>query len=265
MDPTLTSSWISSLSNHPVKGVGGTVQNWMRNQFAANYAKGGWMAEAYAPTAGARVKASLRGNFGDIFGLQPAFEIKAGSPQHLRNLEAMKSAPGANIAKIDKAIAKVAKNSGKISGLGIASKAFGPVMWAGSIGMGVASAGPGFENKMQGAVRGTAYAVGWDVGSFVGGIAGAAVGGLPGVLIGKAAGGLLGAAAGEALVSPIINRANAAVERTRGRRRSELINSTEAFNTEKAYTMRQQSLSMMNRGQNVARSLMGKEASVIHQ
>lgn len=38
-----------------------------------------------------------------------------------------------------------------------------------------------------------------------------------------------------------------------------------ALNTERAYTMRQQSLAAMNRGMNTARNLLGREAELMHR
>lgn len=178
----------------------------------------------------------------------------------MRSLKGQAGMPGDK--EIDDIIAKKTKNY-KPS-LGIASKALTSVGFMLPAAIGVAT-GEGALGKSQGFTAGVANSVGFVAGSFTGRIVGAAIGTalMPG--LGSIIGGIAGGLIAESPINKGFEIAEKIVKRERKRRAFEWGQHNPAFDTQRAHTMRQQSLSMMNRGQNTARSLMGREAVALHQ
>jgi len=234
---------------------------WGRQQFAKSYARGGVASTLFAPSRKEMILSPWRRKYSE------------GSPEYvnrLRKLEAVTTDPKAKQG-IQKAIAEA--GSGKKS---LLRKGFGGVVGAGLTAAmvvypAVTEDGP-LNEKARAATKGVGGLVGWSVGSREGMGIGAAVGSYlgpigaaVGLVVGYVAGGLIGSGAGEAAADSITRIPDRMVDRERARRKLEWGNNITAFRTERAHTMRQQSLALMNRGQMSSRSLMGREAVFIHR
>jgi hypothetical protein len=158
------------------------------------------------------------------------------------------------------------RNAGKIAG---------PLLSVGMAGYAFASTEGGLGNKTFAA--GTelgASAVGWGAGlagAKIGGAIGSAFGPV-GTVVGGGIGLLAGALGGYTVASSAAysayDFADRMVEnqkRKRGLEWNEWAGQTQAFNTQRAVTMRQRSLEAMNRGMMNSRSLMGREAGFMHR
>lgn len=189
--------------------------------------------------------------------------------ERLRRLEAVTTDPTAR-KSIQESIKKA--SSGKAS---VLSRVGGGVLGVGLTGYMVAA--PALDqNKPQEMARAMTKGIvaqgGFVVGSKVGMGVGAVVGSyipVVGTAIGAAAGwlvgGIIGSVAGENATDALTRIPDRMVDAERSRRKLEWGNNINAFQTNRAATMRQQSLMAMNRGQMSARSLMGQEATFVHK
>jgi len=247
-----------------ISSMRGGFANFMQGQYASNFARGGIMAHAYGPTAQARRASVRQNNFGVLFGVG-GNRIEEGSARHIRNLREMADKPGADKNKINGIIEKFEKQAPKkFSVMGMAGKALGPGFAAAYTGFAAATGGQGAGNKLQGGIKGAAGMLGGEFGMYAGLMIGATIGGLPAVALGMIGGGIAGTLLAEGVTGATFDKMNEWADKGKNQRKLEWVQNSTAFNTQKAYTMRQQSLSMMNRGQNTARSLMGKEAVMLH-
>jgi len=228
-----------------------------RARFANSYAKGGFAATAFAPTRGEMMKAPWRK------------KSRQGSSQHLQNLKKLQQGnPGhegiaKSITKAEQGIAK-AGVLGKVAG----------VAFNGVFAVLPAFTTPGGVNEKARAVgAGITGLGGFAVGAKLGMGVGASIGAfipLPGMTaLGGAIGGLVGGFGAmigvEEAFHAVLGIPDRMVERERAKGRLNWINDSSAFQTQKAHTMRQQSLQSMNRGMTTSRSLLGREGVHLHQ
>lgn len=242
-------------------------------QFASSYARGGMAAYMFSP--GGRRPGGL------FFG-----GTTEGSTRHLSRLQKMKASGMYDDARIDKAIKsaeahnlKTKKSWGELSKLGKTGRVAGALtktgpmaVITGAVAAGVTEGSAG-DKATAGLAMGVGATVGWEVGSKAGMAAGAAVGSVVpvvGTAIGAAAGyiigGLAGAYVGEEGIHGIRNTMDANVKMVRKQREHRgWYGDTSAFDTQRAATMRQASLQMMNQGMMSARSALGHEGVMIHR
>jgi hypothetical protein len=244
--------------------------------FANNYAKGGMSSYMFSP--GGRRPGGL------FFG-----SAKEGGFRHLRRLEKMKRSGLYNPQKIQGIIDSYsAKTIGRSAntepgifnkiGNSVGGKAFKAA--SSTPGMmlisGVASAVTTEGSAGDKFTAGTASAasiIGWEAGSKVGLAAGAAIGSVVpvvgtaiGAVAGYLIGGISGAFAAEEGVHGVKGYMDKNVDAARRQKyASGWYGDTSAFNTQKASTMRQMSLQMMNSGMMSARSGLGHEGLQLHQ
>jgi hypothetical protein len=234
---------------------------WGRQAFAKSYARGGIAATVFAPSRKEMILSPWRKKFTE------------GSPeyvQRLRKLEAVTTDPRAKQG-IQKAIGQASSGKRSLVRGGLSGVAGAGLMAAMVLYPALTEEGPANE-KARAVTKGVGAMAGWAVGSKAGMGIGAAIGSyVPvvgtaiGAVVGYVAGGLIGSGAGEAVTDAITRVPDRMVDRERSRRKLEWGNNIAAFTTQRASTMRQQSLSLMNRGQMSARSLMGQEATFIHK
>jgi len=254
--------WFASNPHAPNPGIHGTMKwgahKFGRSAFPSAFARGGgYVSSAFAPTTKEALTAPWRKKH------------KVGSMEHIHNLRRMQ-AEKPNSKAIQRAITKAETSASK----------FGAGKLAASIGMGAAmvalpafmTPGSGLE-KARAAAGGVASIAGWEIGMRAGMGGGAAlgnfilpgVGGLIGGGVGAIAGGLAGAIGADAGFQALSRIPDRMVERERARRNLNWRGDTTAFMTQSAHTMRQQSLQAMNRGQQSARSMLGREGVMLHQ
>lgn len=256
---------------------------WGRNQFASNFAQGGIAAHAFSPG-----------------GRRPWGSARHGGGRYIQRLEAMKAAAPHLSAKYDKMIGEARdayggrgygrmvkdKKTGAMTykGPGRLSKIGGVVMpAAGAAFLAMPAFGEGsVADKVTNITANAAAMVGWEVGTKVGRLAGAKTGAAIGTAIlpglGTAAGAVVGGVAGwlgGGLAGSIVGEESVHAWRsgldhlaTIGRRQRKWegwYGDTSAFQTEKAVTMRQASLQMMNQGMMSARSGLGHEGIMVHR
>jgi hypothetical protein len=230
------------------------VHTMARSAFASSFARGGGLAPTmFAPS----VKEAF---------LTPwRTKHKIGSDAHIRNLEQM-LARDPDSEGLKKAIKKASSGFSKLGMLG-------RIGGAGLMGAFIAL--PAFITPGSGAEKARAVVgglAGWTLGAKAGMGLGAAIGSIvPGVgtAIGAVVGGLAGGIAGAIgfyegfqALSRIPDRM---VDRERARRKLDWVGDKRAFQTQRASTMRQQSMEMMNRGMMSARSMLGREGVMLHQ
>lgn len=250
---------------------------WGREAFANNYAKGGISSVFFAESPGGAWRASWRRHLGGT--------IEEGSAAHIYNLRRLQKMYPAN-----ENIAKSIANAEEKMMMKANMKALYPVRSAlsnvgskltGKVGGAVANvafiayaaySAPGdMGDKTRAAAVEAAGTAGFWAGSMIGSSAGAAIGqtwGPIGSAVGYGVGFLVGGLAGyfvaTAGAETGISSLDEKVRYIRNRRNLDWQRNTAAFNTERAYTMRQQSLAMMNRGMNSARSILGREGVLLH-
>ncbi len=243
------------------QGVAWDAHVWGRATFAKSYARGGFAATVFAPNRKEMLLSPWR------------FKHEEGSASYvnrLRKLESVTKDPWAKKG-IQKALADVEKGKSKTllrGGSGLLGAGLGAAFIAAPA---IMTNGPA-EERARAATKGVGSSIGWWAGAKVGMGIGAAVGSyVPvvgtaiGAAVGWIAGGIAGSGAGEAIADATTRIPDRMVERERSRRKLDWGNNTAAFQTQRAATMRQQSLGLMNRGQMSARSLMGREATFIHR
>lgn len=235
-----------------------SVHQFARSQWASSFAQGG----GFVPTAFAATGT-------DAFMSAMRRKHKVGSPEHIRNLEQMLAASPNNL-EIKSALEK-AKIAGT-SKLGMLGRVGG--LAAGSVfTMLPAFTTPGSgKEKARAVVSAGAGALAWTTGANFGMGTGAAIGSaIPGIgtaigaVVGYAVGGMAAALSVEGLVDAATRVPDRLVERERSRRKLDWVGDRSAFQTDKAATMRARSMEMMNRGMMSARSMLGREAVMLHQ
>jgi hypothetical protein len=233
------------------------AHTWGRQEFAKSFAKGGFAATAFAPTAKEAFISPWRR------------KALPGSRQYIANLEKLRGMYPRDM-RIKEAIETARKplKAPKV-GMGLGG---GALMGAMILAPAFMTEGP-LHEKARAVTSGIGMFAGWEVGSKVGMGAGAAAGTavLPGVgtaigaAVGYLAGGLAGGFAGEEVTDVLTRIPDRMVEKERSRRKFDWGMHTAAFQTQRAHTMRQQSLAAMNRGQMSARSLLGQESVFVHR
>lgn len=238
---------------------------WGRQQFAKSYARGGIASTMFAPTRKEMMLSPWRKKYME------------GSKGYIARLDKLQKLHP-NDPGIDAAI-KAGKKArpARLGGFGtVGGFAFGAYYMA----------EPAFStkgdavDKARAVGTGAAGYVGWEVGSKVGLKAGAgigatvgsyipvvgtAIGAAVGAIVGYVGGGLVGSGIGEKIHDTALAIPDRMVERERNRRKLNWGNNTAAFSTQRAATMRQQSLALMNRGAMSSRSLLGQEAVFVHR
>ena len=250
---------VNNLSNK-LSGYGNTLGQWGRGRFASNYAQGGLASYVFSPGCNL-----------------PWGSVAEGSDEFFTRLKAMKKAMPQASGRIDKVMEKAGKTGG-ISGLGVLGGAVG----AGFMIAPMFTAGGSLANRAWATGANAANYAGFSVGSSLGANSGMAIGAaigssiLPG--LGTAAGGVIGAVGGwvagglglSTLAEGGVNAArryvdNKAVVGKRQRTFSGWGGNTAALTTQKASTMRQMSLQLMNQGLMSARSGLGHEGVMFHR
>ena len=271
MEDFANSSWLakSASRNTGIPGAiaGGfrdlseSVHEWGRGQFASSYARGGLARTAFGPSTGDILRSPFRK------------ELTEGSPRHIANLKRLAKLDPEN-KNILKALKSAESSSGAASSMlkRVGGKALG---WglAGAFALSPMFTTPGGVDKKLRATAGEIGATaGFAVGAKVGSVAGAAFAGAisGGILapVGFVVGGLLGGFAGDEIGRAVprigFQFADKLVASERQKRHLNWVNDATAFRTRKAATMRQQSLSAMNRGMMASRSVLGREAAFAH-
>lgn len=233
------------------------AHTWGRQEFAKSFARGGFAATAFAPTAKEAFISPWRR------------KAAPGSQRYIENLEKLQKLYPQNMNIRGAAEAARSPVKAPKVGMGLGG---GALMGAMVLAPAFMTEGP-IREKARAVTSGIGMFAGWEVGSKVGMATGAAIGTavLPGVgtaigaVVGYVAGGLTGSFAGEEVTDALTRVPDRMVERERSRRKFDWGMHTAAFQTQRAHTMRQQSLAAMNRGQMSARSLLGQEAVFIHR
>ena len=251
--------WFSENPHNP--GIRGDLMweshTWARQNFASSFARNGFAATAFAPTAGEAFKSAFRPT------------IKKGSERHISNLMRLQNQYPDN-PDIQSAIQK-AKMSGTVKS-SLTKRVLGKSLGIGMVGLPMFLTEGSLQDKARATAGGVAGLAGWSVGSKVGMGTGAAIGSMIpvvgtgiGAAIGWVAGGFLGAIGADEGFQSLTRIPDRMVERERGKRKLDWVQDTSAFMTEGAHTMRQRSVQAMNRGLMNSRSLLGKEAVMIHR
>lgn len=230
----------------------GGLMTWGRGMFARNFAEGGFASRVFSPG-----------------GVRPWGRARAGGTRYRQNLMAMKAASPRHTKKIDKLLAAEPKRAagsilGGVGRVGLAGAflAMPAIMTEGTAG-----------DRATAMVAGAVGWGGWEIGSKAGMAAGASIGSVVPVLgtaIGAVAGYLAGGFAGSIGAEKLVYGVKGEMDRiaAEGKRRRTFTGwygDTAAFDTQKAATMRQMSLQMMNQGMMTARSGLGHEGVMMHR
>lgn len=236
------------------------IGGWGRSVFANNFAEGG-LASYMFPMKDYQVKRGFLG-----------MKAAPGSKAYNQNLQAL--IDRGSKAEAEAAKKLMAKYAGKSSlgwrmSRGLKGGAIGAALIVGFALMAEGGAG----EKVKAGMGGVGAAAGWAVGAKAGAAIGAAIGSyipVVGTAVGALAGAVVGAFAGSALGQTIGEATwgflDSIAERGKKvRRTSNWIGDLGTFRTQKAATMRQASLMMMNNGMMTARSALGSEGIMFHQ
>lgn len=224
-----------------------------RNIFASNFARNGMSASMFGRTAGDRFRSALGRTH------------KAGSPQHIRNLEYLASMEPDNPNLVN------ALEKAKTTSQG--SKSLSRTLFGGAlkVGMGTAfvalpafTTPGGISEKGRAVAGGLAGWAGWSAGATLGAAIGSVIP-VIGAPIGALAGGLAASIGADEGMRALLTIPDNMVERERKRRNLNWVGNQDAFNTRSAATMRQMSLQAMNRGMATGRSALGREAVMFHR
>jgi hypothetical protein len=225
-----------------------------RQQFAKSFARGGIASTMFAPTRKEMLLSPWRRKH------------SIGSTEHINNLRKLQKLHPENPG-ISKALASTQKgtSSSLIRGLG------GGVLGAAMIVAPAFTEGP-IQEKARAVTKGIGGMAGFAIGAKAGTGIGAAIGSFVpvvgtaiGAVVGGIAGGIGGSFAGESATDYLTRIPDRMVDRERERRKLNWGQHTAAFQTQRAHTMRQQSLMLMNRGAMSSRSLLGQEAMFVHR
>ncbi len=226
-----------------------------RQQFAKSFARGGIASTMFAPTRTEMLLSPWRAKHAE------------GSAQYVNNLRKLQKLHPNNPG-IGKALAATEKGAARGIGRGLAGGALGAAMVVAPAFM---ENGPA-EEKARAVTKGIGGLAGFAIGAKAGAGIGAAVGSFVplvgtaiGAAVGAIVGGIGGSIAGEEGTDFLTRIPDRMVERERAKRRLDWGNNSAAFQTQRAHTMRQQSLALMNRGQMSSRSLLGQEAMFVHR
>ena len=161
-----------------------------------------------------------------------------------------------------KAVGMFGRGKRILGGLGKAARPIGAIAMIGI----PAFTEEGAADKLTGMAAGAASWAGMEIGAMAGAAIGTAI--LPGVgtIIGGLIGGIAGGIGGEETVWGAREIADKIADRgKRMRTQQGWYGDTAALDTQKAVTMRQASLQMMNQGNMSARSGLGHEGAMIHR
>lgn len=225
-----------------------------RSMFTSNFSRNGMSAMLFAPTPWQAAKATLSKTH------------EFGSSQHIANLRSF-AAQNPENKSISKALTKaeakqVKKTFGKKLGGFVSHHALNSAFY----GLTFATTEGSLAQKSKATISEMAgMAIGWKGGMAAGAALGTAIMPVIGTGIGALAGALGGQIGVSAATQFVFDTSDRMVNRERERRNLNWVGDTTAFNTQGAYTMRQQSLSAMNRGMSTARSALGREAIIMHQ
>ena len=254
------------------QGIQSSFNVWGQGQWMNNFASGGISSYMF-PTDDIRIR---RGLFGS--------KVRPGSRAYDRNLQAIINARGGGSEMGEKALGLQKQYGGFANRIGVRGLGGRLAKGARGIAGGSILAG-GFMAYTAYSTKGTAYdktkatlgvagsfaawGPGMHAGMAIGGAIGALVpipgAGIVGALAGAAVGGLAASAAGQAITEATIGSLNSIAERGKRRRVSNWVGDTSTFHTQKAATMRQASLQMMNNGMMTARNALGNEGIMFHQ
>jgi hypothetical protein len=226
-----------------------------RQQFAKSFARGGIAATMFAPTRKEMLLSPWR------------LKHAEGSSQYINNLRKLQKLHPNNPG-INKALGAAEKGATRGIGRGLAGGALGAAMVAMPAFM---EEGPAHE-KARAVTKGigglAGFAAGAKVGAGVGAVVGSyvpVIGTAIGAAVGAIVGGIGGSMTGESVTDFLTRIPDRMVDRERARRGFNWGQHKAAFQTQRAYTMRQQSLALMNRGAMSSRSLLGQEAMFVHR
>ena len=230
-----------------------------RQQFAKSFARGGMAATMFAPTRKEMLLSPWR------------MKNKEGSGAYMNNLRKLESMHPKSKG-ISKAIAGAQGGTRATGAFGKVMKGLGPVGYAaGIVAPEFFESGPAHE-KARAVTKGLGGWAGMAIGAKAGMGIGAAVGSfvpvvgsMIGAAVGAVAGGIGGMFAGEDFTDTLTRIPDRMVDRERSRRGLDWGKHTAAFQTQRAHTMRQQSLALMNRGAMSTRSLLGQESMFVHR
>jgi hypothetical protein len=247
--PQNITGWRASLQS--------SVHTFGRQHFASSFARGGMAATAFAPSMKEAIMSPWRRSY------------REGSPQYMNNLRKLSQLHPENKGIKDLLI-KNASRSNKGGMLRVLGKASVPGMFV-ALPM-LMTDGP-VEERLRVGMKGIGSTIGWEIGMRAGMSAGAALGTalLPGIgtaigtVLGAAGGALGGSELGDMATDALTRIPDKFVERERNRRKVNWGKHSALFNTQQSATMRQQSLSLMNRGSLSSRSLLGQEAVFTHR
>jgi len=260
------------------------VKHFGRTQFASNYARGGIAYTAFAPNLREAFTSPWKTTWS---GYHTFPGTRIGSETHFKGLDALESqyGPSKNLTKARESLTtkkkpwkelsgwgktgRVAFNQTSLTGLGLAA-GVGFVAHSGYSAYAAGGTKADVAKAMGAEMAGAAgSAIGLKIGASAGAFYGGLVGGAPGMAIGAGVGWLAGMMGGYGIgASAFMNTVGLSeglVDRHRSKRAFNWVGSTEAFDTQKSHTMRQQSLQLMNRGMMTARSALGREAVMLHQ
>ena len=229
------------------------VHRFGRQQFVSNFARNGMSAMLFAPTP----KAAFSAVMGRTH--------EKGSPKHIQNLQnlAKRYPENPNIANaLNKA--KELNNKPKSLGRkvlgGLGSHAFSGAFY----GLTFATTEGTLADKSKATISEMVGVQAFKPGAAVGEAIGAPFGPF-GIGVAVLVGGLASQFGVSAAVDYGFKTTDKMVQRERDRRNLNWIGDKTAFNTQNAYTMRQQSLSAMNKGMATWRSALGREAIMVHR
>lgn len=229
------------------------VHRFGRQQFVSNFARNGMSATLFAPTP----KAAFSAVMGRTY--------EKGSPKHISNLKNLAARYPEN-PNISNALNEARKKGWKPKTL--AKKALGLGAYAASgafYGLTFATTEGTIADKSKATISEMIGVQAFKPGAAVGAAIGTAVLPVIGTAIGALAGGIAAQFGVSAAVDYGFKTTDRMVQRERDRRNLNWVGDKTAFNTQNAYTMRQQSLAAMNRGMATGRSALGREAIMVHR
>ena len=225
-----------------------------RQQFTSNFARNGMSAMLFAATPGDAFRA-VRGK-----------TYEAGSKKHISNLRDLANRYPEN-PNIDSALKKAQGLAHQPKSLikRATSGMLGGALNAGFAGLTFATTEGSLATKSKATISELVGMQGFNIGAAAGAAVGTAIMPVIGTAIGALAGGI-GAQMGLSSAAQFVfNTTDRMVKTEQDRRNLNWVGNKSTFNSQGAYTMRQQSLQAMNRGLTTARTALGREAIMVHQ
>jgi hypothetical protein len=243
------------------------VNTFGKQYFASNFSRGGFAATAFAATPGEAFRSAFRNN------------VEYGGDIHLARMKAMAQAdPSLLESNAWKNQFRKVYGANRYGQRGFSKAAsgfsgvLGKALPIGFFALPAFTTPGGLEEKARATLGGAASYIGWELGSKFGMGTGAAIGSIIpgfgtaiGAGVGYIVGGFAGAIGFDEGTQALTRIPDAMVKRERERRRLDWVGSKNAFQTQSAATMRQQSMLAMSRGLMNARSALGREAVMMHR